>query len=229
MNEPAHPAEPISEPMSTDEIRAACESPIQYIAVLHQYLDGGLSGLPPSSQRVLLQLVRETLARGRDQVRITIRTLVEKTGFSKDTIMKALRHLSSPDVDLINVVDPGGAHTPGHYQVRWFRYRKPLIGRQPQRSRLRIVSAVNDSIENRLTALTSEDREKVEKSYMALPAKDREALEASVTENLRYMGVVVKKETFHQLVLFETMRKTMYQHIKKHYPTMFSFNPVHKS
>jgi hypothetical protein len=172
--------------------------------------------------------VRETLARGRDQVKITVRSLVEKTGLSKDTIMKALRHLSSPEVDLVNVVNPGGAHTPGHYQVRWFRYRKPLIGSQPQRSRLRIVSTVNDSIENRLTSLTPEDRKSVERSYTALSIKDRQSLEHSVTESLRYMGIVVSQETFHQFVLFETMRKTMYHHINKHYPTMFSFNPVRK-
>lgn len=94
-----------SEPLSLDELRAACDSPLQYIAILHRYLDGGLTALPVSAQRVFLQLVRETLARGRDRVRITIRALTEKTGLSKETVSHALRQLSSPSVDLVNVVD----------------------------------------------------------------------------------------------------------------------------
>lgn len=97
-----------SEPLSLDELRAACDSPLQYIAILHRYLDGGLTALPVSAQRVFLQLVRETLARGRDRVRITIRALTEKTGLSKETVSHALRQLSSPSVDLVNVVDAVG-------------------------------------------------------------------------------------------------------------------------
>ncbi|MBL8075964.1 MAG: hypothetical protein JNL29_16475, partial [Nitrospira sp.] len=87
-----------SEPLSVEELRNACDSPLHYIAILHRYLDGGLTALPVSAQRVFLQLVRETLARGRDRVRITIRALTEKTGLSKETVSQALRQLSSPSV-----------------------------------------------------------------------------------------------------------------------------------
>ena len=75
--------------------------------------------------------MRETLARGRDRVRITIRALTEKTGLSKETVSHALRQLSSPSVDLVNVVDAGGAHTPGHYQVRWYTYQKRTFNKPP--------------------------------------------------------------------------------------------------
>jgi hypothetical protein len=52
-------------------VRAAFDSPIHYVAVLHQLLDGGMTGLGTPAQRVYLQLVRESLARQRPTVRMT--------------------------------------------------------------------------------------------------------------------------------------------------------------
>lgn len=225
----ASPADAQSEPLSIEELRAACHSPLQYIAILHRYLDGGLTALPVSAQRVFLQLVRETLARGRDRVRITIRALTEKTGLSKETVSNALRQLSSPSVDLVNVVDSGGAHTAGQYQVRWYTYQKRTFGKQPQRSRMMVRSLIDNSIENRLLSLSPDDRAMLEQSYLALQPKERCDVEDTVKENLLTLGMVVTKDSFHQYVLYETMRRTMYHHIRRHYPNMFSFDPVSKS
>ena len=215
-----------SEPLSVDDLRAACDSPLQYIAILHRYLDGGLTALPVSAQRVFLQLVRETLARGRDRVRITIRTLTEKTGLSKETVSHALRQLSSPSVDLVNVVDAGGAHTPGQYQVRWYTYQKRTFGKLPQRGRIKVRSLIDHSIENRLLTLSVDDRATLEQAYLALQPKERCEVEETVKDNLLTLGMVATKESFHQYVLYETMRRTMYHHIRRHYPNMFSYDPV---
>ena len=218
-----------SEPLSIEELRNACDSPLHYIAILHRYLDGGLTALPVSAQRLFLQLVRETLARGRDRVRITIRALTEKTGLSKETVSHALRQLSSPSVDLVNVVDAGGAHTPGHYQVRWYTYQKRRFQKPPHRSRMKVRSLIDHSIENRLLTLSADDRALLEQSYLALQPKERADVEDTVKDNLLTLGMVVTKDAFHQYVLYETMRRTMYHHIRRHYPNMFSFDPVLKS
>lgn len=191
-------------------------------------MDGGLTALPVSAQRVFLQLVRETLARGRDRVRITIRALMEKTGLSKETVSHALRQLSSPSVDLVNVVDAGGAHRAGHYQVRWYTYQKQTVGRSPNRSRIKVRSMMDQSIENRLLSLSADDRALLEQSYLALQLKERSDVEDTVKDNLLTLGMVVTKDAFHQYVLYETMRRTMYHHIRRHYPNMFSFDPVSK-
>jgi len=58
------PTEPVTLPISSDLLRAACDSPLDYIGVIHQYLDGGLTGLSAAEQRLFLQFVRESLARG---------------------------------------------------------------------------------------------------------------------------------------------------------------------
>ena len=223
------PTDVQSEPLSLEDLRAACDAPLQYIAILHRYLDGGLTALPVSAQRVFLQLVRETLARGRDRIRITIRTLTEKTGLSKETVSHALRWLSSPSVDLINVVDAGGAHRAGQYQVRWYTYQKRRFQKPPQRSRMKVRSLIDHSIENRLLTLSADDRVLLEQSYLALQPSERRELEDRVKDNLLTLGMVVTKDAFHQYVLYETMRRTMYHHIRRHYPNMFSFDPVLKS
>lgn len=228
MRDPDGPADVHSEPLSLEDLRAACDAPLQYLAILHRYFDGGLTALPVSAQRVFLQLVRETLARGRDRVRITIRALTEKTGLSKETVSHALRHLSSPSVDLVNVVDAGGAHRAGQYQVRWYTYQKRTVGRSPHRSRIKVRSMMDQSIENRLLSLSADDRALLEQSYLALQPKERSDVEASVKDNLLTLGMVVTKDAFHQYVLYETMRRTMYHHIRRHYPNMFSFDPVSK-
>ena len=226
MLDPDGPADVHSEPLSLEALRAACDSPLQYLAILHRYLDGGLTALPVSAQRVFLQLVRETLARGRDRVRITIRALTDKTGLSKETVSHALRQLSSPSVDLINVVDAGGAHRAGHYQVRWYTYQKRSVGMTPQRRRMKVRSVIDHSIENRLLSLSADDRALLEQSYLALQPTERREVEDRVKDNLLTLGMVVTKEAFHQYVLYETMRRTMYHHIRRHYPNMFVFNPV---
>ncbi|OQW37720.1 MAG: hypothetical protein A4E19_20980 [Nitrospira sp. SG-bin1] len=229
MIDPEPPTDVQSDALSLDEIRAACDSPLHYIAILHRYLDGGLTGLPVSAQRVFLQLIRETLARGRDRVRITIRALTKKTGLSKETVSNALRQLSSPSVDLVNVVDSGGAHASGQYQVRWYTYQKRTFGKSPHRSRVKVRSMIDQSIEHRLLSLSPEDRATLEQAYLALQPKERFDVEETVKDNLLTLGMVVTKDTFHQYVLYETMRRTMYHHIRRHYPNMFSFDPVSKS
>ncbi|MDR4466058.1 MAG: hypothetical protein AB7P24_16585 [Nitrospira sp.] len=230
MLDPDGPADVQSEPLSLEDLRTACDSPLQYLTILHRYLDGGLTALPVSAQRVFLQLVRETLARGRDRVRITIRALTEKTGLSKETVSHALRHLSSPLVDLVNVVDAGGAHRAGQYQVRWYTYQKRTIGTTPQRSRMKVRSLIDhSSIENRLLILSAEDRALLEQSYLALQPTERREVEDTVRDNLLTLGMIVTKPAFHQYVLYETMRRTMYHHIRRHYPNMFAFNPVSNS
>lgn len=219
------PAQIISDRISDEDLRAACETPLAYLAILHRYLDGGLTALGAPAQLIFIYLIKETLARGRRTVRITIRSLVEKTGLSKETISAAIRTLSSPEVDLVNVVSRGGPHAPAQYEVRWYTYRKAIPGSVPVRTRLRIGGSVG-SIENRLTELTAEEREKLELSYLSLPPKERKELEDRVIGRLQELGLTVKKNVFHQLVLFEVMRSCMYHYIKKHHPNAFSFHPV---
>ena len=74
-----------------------------------------------------------------------------------------------------------------------------------------------------------DDRILLEQSYLALQPKERSDLEDTVKDNLLMLGMVVTKDAFHQYVLYETMRRTMYHHIRRHYPNMFSFDPVSKS
>lgn len=219
------PTQIISDRISDEDLRAACETPLAYLAILHRYLDGGLTALGAPAQLIFLYLMKETLAHGRRTVRITIRTLVEKTGLSKETISAALRTLSSPEVDLVNVVSRGGPHAPAQYEVRWYTYRKTIPGSVPIRTRLRVGGSVG-SIENRLNELTPEEREKLELSYLSLPPKERKELEERVISRLQELGLTVKKNLFHQLVLFEVMRSCMYHYIKKHHPNAFSFHPV---
>lgn len=219
------PTQLISERISDEDLRAACETPLAYLAILHRYLDGGLTALGAPAQLIFLHLMKETLARGRRTVRITIRTLVEKTGLSKETVTAALRTLANPEVDLINVVSRGGPHTPAQYEVRWYTYRKAFPGSVPVRTRLRVAGSTG-SLENRLKELTPEEREKLELSYLSLPPKERQELEERVISRLQELGLTVEKHLFHQLVLFEVMRSCMYHYMKKHHPNAFSFHPV---
>lgn len=223
-----HNQDPIlarSEPLDPDQIQQACESPLAYLAILHRYLDGGLSALGASAQRVFLQLLKESLSRGRKTVRITVRQLAAKTGLSKDTISVAIRHLTSPEVDLVNLVSSGGAHVPAQYEVRWSTYEKAAGSSQPIRRRLR-AETIHGSIEHRLAELSPEDRNKLEVSYLALQPHERQEIEERVLSRLQELGITVDTRTFQQLVLFEVMRSTMYHHIKRHYPTAFTFHPV---
>lgn len=219
------PSHTVSERISEEELRQACETPLAYLAILHRYLDGGLTALGAPAQLIFLHLMKETLARGRRTVRITIRTLVEKTGLSKETVTAALRTLANPEVDLINVVSRGGPHTPAQYEVRWYTYRKAFPGSEPIRTRLRVAGSTG-SLENRLKELTPEEREKLELSYLSLPPKERQELEERVISRLQELGLTVEKQLFHQLVLFEVMRSCMYHYMKKHHPNAFSFHPV---
>lgn len=219
------PPSVITEPIADEDLRAACETPLAYLAILHRYLDGGLTALGAPAQLIFLQLIKETLARGRRTVRMTIRTLVERTGLSKETVTAALRTLSSPEVDLITVVSRGGAHMPAQYEVRWYTYRKAVSGSAPARTRLRIAGRTG-SIENRLQDLSPEDREKLHLCYTSLSPQERQELEERVIGRLQDLGLTVERRLFHQLVLFEVMRTCMYHHIKKHYPNAFSFYPV---
>ncbi len=219
------PTQISSERISDEELRAACETPLAYLAILHRYLDGGLSALGAPAQLIFLHLMRETLARGRRTVRITIRALVEKTGLSKETITAALRTLASPEVDLINVVSRGGPHAPAQYEVRWYTYRKAIPGSVPMRTRLRVAGSTG-SLENRLKELTPEEREKLELSYVSLPPTERQELEGRVISRLQELGLTVEKPLFHQLVLFEVMRSCMFHYMKKHHPNAFSFHPI---
>lgn len=219
------PTQLISERISDEDLRAACESPLAYLAILHRYLDGGLTALGAPAQLIFLHLMKETLARGRRTVRITIRTLTEKTGLSKETVAAALRTLASPEVDLLNVVARGGPHAPAQYEVRWYTYRKAMPGSVPTRTRLRAEGRAG-SLENRLKDLTPEEREKLELSYVSLAPKDRKELEERVISRLQELGLTVEKSLFHQLVLFEVLRSHMYHYMKKHHPHAFSFHPV---
>lgn len=214
-----------SAPLDPEQIRLACESPLAYLAILHRYLDGGLSGLGAPAQRVFLQLVKESLSRGRRTVRITVRQLAAKTGLSKDTISVALRHLVSPEVDLVNTVSPGSAHAPAQYEIRWSTYEKVEGSAPPVRRRLR-AKTIHGSIENRLAELSPEDRSKLEISYLGLQPHERREMEERVLTRLQELGITVDTPTFQQLVLFEVMRSTMYHHIQRHYPTAFTFHPV---
>jgi len=225
MTEYDHPTQTESQPIAEADLREACDSPLHYLAILHRYLDGGLSGLGAPAQRVFLQFVKESLARGRRVVRITIRQLVDKTGLSKETISAAIRHLSSPEVDLLNIVSRGGAHAPGQYEVRWYTYERGVAAKSPVR-RIAKPKSLEGSIENRLQELTSEDREKLKHMYTSLQPKERKEVHEQVTSRLQDLGVIVDKHSFFQMVMFEVLRTRMYHHIKKHYPNSFSYNPV---
>lgn len=214
-----------SHPLPAELVREAMDSPIHYIGVIHRYLDGGLSGLGAPAQRVFLQLVRLSLARGLKPIRITVRQLAEKTGLSKDTISVALRHLASPEVDLVNVVSHGGPHIPGHYEVRWFTYEKRLTSPAPIRRRLR-STGIQGSIESRIADLHPDDKAKVEQVYVSLQPHERRPLEDQVSLKLQDLGIMVDKKTFHQFVLHEVMKTMMPHHIRSHYPTAFSYSPI---
>lgn len=94
---------------------------------------------------------------------------------------------------------------------------------------MKVRSRIDNSIENRLLSLSAEDRALLEQSYLTLQPKERADVEDTVKDNLLTLGMVVTKDAFHQYVLYETMRRTMYHRIRHHYPTMFSFDPVVKS
>lgn len=211
------PTEPVSRMVPIELVRAACDSPLDYIAVLHRYLDGGLTGLSAAEQRLFLQLVRETLARGGDRVRITVRSLSEKTGFSKDTVMRAIKRLSSPEVDLVNVVSSGGPHSPAHYQIRWYTFRIPLQEGGRQRSKLQ-VSASPSSIESRLAELKPKDREKLEFHYQSLSKEELKGIHDRIHLKCRDLGVSLSKKEIQQCVLLEVLREKMFQYIRFTYP-----------
>ena len=215
MTDPRTPMDPIATPIAEALIEAAFHYPLDYIAVFHQLLDGGLTGLSAAEQLVYLHLVRETLAKNRDHVRISVRRLQDKTGLSKDTVSLALRHLASPAVDLINVVSSGAPQAPARYQVRWYRYQRPFQTGTPKRVRVR-VRHEQFSIESRLHELTVEDRDFLEKSYTSLQLHERRRIEDLVRAKMADLGIVsVNPRTFQQLVLFEVLRQTMYHRIKR--------------
>ena len=211
------PTEAVSQPISSEALRAACDSPLDYIAIIHQYLDGGLTGLSGAEQRLFLQFVRETLAKGKSQVRITVRSLSEKTGFSKDTVIRGIKKLSSPDVDLLNIVSSGGPHSPAHYQVRWYTFRIPLRAGDRLRSKLQVIAAPS-SIESRLAELRPGDREKLELNYQTLPKAELHAIQDRIRAKARDLGIHLDKKAFHQCVLLEVLREKMFHYIRLEYP-----------
>lgn len=207
-----------SHPISQTRIEATDWSPLEYTGILHFLLDGGMTALPAPAQVLYLQLVREALGRRRNPVRMTLDQFRDKTGLSRSTLYDALRLLSSPAVDLVNVVSAGGPKVPGRYQVRVSSYRK--TGTTVQRARRRLRTSPG-SIESRLAALKKEDRVDLEVLYHGLPGPERRQLEAEVREKFEEIGQDPDPTTFRQAVLFYLMKRDMYQRMRKHYPHWF--------
>ncbi|MBK8380012.1 MAG: helix-turn-helix domain-containing protein [Nitrospira sp.] len=67
-----------------------------------------MTALSAPTQLVYLQLVREAFGRRRNPVAMTLDRMQARTGLSRSTIHQALQRLAHPDVDIVNVVHPGG-------------------------------------------------------------------------------------------------------------------------
>lgn len=213
-------------PIDRQLLEAAFQTPIEYIAVLHQLIDGGLTGLTASAQLVYLFFIRETLAKQREHLRISIRRIQEATGFSKDTIGAAIKALSSPEVDLIQVVSAGVPHTPARYQVRVGRYQRRPGESSATKTRVRVKPS-RFSIESGLQDLTTEDQELLRQTYDGLPASERRRYEEQVQAKLADLGVRrVPATMLLQCVLFEVMRETMFHRIKRN-PAYAKTSPLH--
>ncbi len=201
-------------------LTAAFNSPIHYIAVLHQLLDGGMTGLGTPAQRVYLQLVRESLARQRRTVRMTHDRLRELTGMSRPAIQNALKCLTSPTVDLVNVVSPGGPKMPACYEPRLFRYLKSPSGLH-RRLRIRAVGS-HGSNESILQELKPDDQALLERAYLTLDPSLRRTYEHEVKQAMREYGWKPDAKVLRQSVLIRVMRaSTLKDHFKRHYPYLF--------
>lgn len=208
-----------SEPISAQRLADADWSPIAYTGLLHFLLDGGMTALPAPAQILYLHLVREAYGRRRHPVRITLDQLHDRTGLSRSTIFDALRKLASPEVDLLNVVSPGGPKVPGLYEVRLASYRKSGVTvRRARRRRL----PVTGSIETRLAELRPEDRADLQVLYDGLSKADRDALESDVRDKFEEIGYLPDSQTLRQGVLFALLRRDMYHRIRKTYPLWFT-------
>ena len=217
MNFDDAPTAPVSPPLPRALLEDAVWSPLAYTGILHVLLDGGMTALAPPAQLLYLQFVREAIGRRRNVVRISLEELRTKTGMSRSTIHAALRRLASPDVDVVNVVHPGGAKVPGSYEVRLYSYQK----RGQAMRRARRVRPPTGSIEHRLAELRDSDRADVETVYHGLPLHERQALEAEVREKYQDIGQHPSPLEFRQGVLFYLMKRKMYHRLVKTYPHWF--------
>jgi hypothetical protein len=208
------------EQFDQDMLTAAFNSPIHYVAVLHQLLDGGMTGLGTPAQRVYLQLVRESLARQRPTVRMTHDRLRALTGMSRPAIQNALKCLTSPDVDLVNIVSPGGPKIPACYEPRLFRYVKLSSGLR-RKVRVRAVGS-QGSNESILLQLKPDDQALLEQAYNTLDPALRRGYESEVKQTMRDCGWKPDAKVLRQTVLIRIMRgSTLKPHFKKYYPYLF--------
>ena len=108
---------------------------------------------------------------------MTLDRMQARTGLSRSTIHQALQRLAHPDVDIVNVVHPGGGNAPvctssDHALSKLARQQaKPL--RTRRRPKLLDASDVR-SIENLLAHLSEEDRADLQIVYESLQASERE-------------------------------------------------------
>ena len=214
-----------SAPFSSALLSESVWSPLAYTGLLHFLLDGGMTALSAPTQVVYLQLVREAFGRRRNPVAMTLDRLQARTGLSRSTIHQALHRLADPDVDIVNVVHPGGGKHPGLYEIHPCSYQKVLglsAKRVPVRRRSKTAPPDGRSIENLLAQLSAEDRADLQVVYESLQAHERKMIEEEVRAGFHDIGQNPDKTTFQQGLLFYLLKQRMYGRLRSKYPTLSS-------
>jgi len=213
-----------STPLPSRLLDEAVWSPMAYTGLLHFLLDGGMTGLSAPAQVVYLHLVREAFGRRRNPVAMTLDRLRARTGLSRSTIHQALQRLTHPDVDIVNVVHPGGGKRAGLYEIRPCSYQaaegKNITGRRSRR-RAKSTNALDSrSIENLLAHLSVEDRADLQIVYDSLQGHERRAIEQEVRDRFHDIGQNPDKTTFQQGLLFYLLKQRMFGRLRSKYPTL---------
>ena len=215
-----------SAPLPAPLLSESVWSPLAYTGLLHFLLDGGMTALSAPTQLVYLQLVREAFGRRRNPVAMTLDRMQARTGLSRSTIHQALQRLAHPEVDIVNVVHPGGGKRAGLYELRPCSYQK-LVRQQAKPLRTRRRPKLLDasdvrSIENLLAHLSEEDRADLQIVYESLQASERKSLEEEVRARFHDIGQNPDKTTFQQGLLFYLLKQRMYGRLRSKYPTLSS-------
>jgi hypothetical protein len=176
---------------------AAAWSPYAYAAVLNRLLDKGLQSLTGSAGRLFLQLVRETMGRGRQSMSMSLEGLRNLTGLQKSTLIRAIDELHVAE---LVTVSPGTSHIAASYQVNLSKIPKVKDDDVPIPSRF--------SIEYRLSELSDEDRAELVAVERGLTPVMRKEICMAVRLEFLFLGQTrPDPEQFKQAVRYQTLHK----------------------